>query len=128
MKYSSYLKINITVIMIILALLGLSYIVVFFAFKNEGSYITIEKDGALVGTYSLEAEQEIPLSDDDTNNIVVIEKGKAFMKEASCPDHLCMKQGKISKEGQTIVCLPNKVIVTVISDDSGQDKLDAMVQ
>ena len=128
MKYTTALKINISVIIVILALLGISYLVVFFAFGNEGKYITIEKDGVLVGTYSLEAEQEIPLPDDEADNIVAIENGKAYMKEASCPDHLCMKQGKISKAGQTIVCLPNKVIVTVKDDDASGDEIDAMVQ
>ena len=39
------------------------------------------------------------------------------MDDANCPDKLCVKQGKISKDGETITCLPNKVTVTVYGED-----------
>lgn len=42
--------------------------------------------------------------------------GVADMTSADCPDHLCVKQKAISKEGESIICLPNKVVVTVKSD------------
>lgn len=38
------------------------------------------------------------------------------MTSADCPDHLCVKQKAISKGGESIICLPNKVVVTVKSD------------
>ena len=56
--------------------------------------------------------------------MVVIEEGVAHMEEATCPDHLCMEQKSISKDKETIVCLPNKVTVTVIGGESGE--LDAV--
>ena len=40
------------------------------------------------------------------------------MKEANCPDKLCIHQGKISKNGETIVCLPHGLIVEIKSDDN----------
>ena len=40
-----------------------------------------------------------------------------MMKDADCPDRLCVKQGSISKNGESIVCLPHKVIVTVTGGD-----------
>ena len=51
-------------------------------------------------------------------NKIVIENGYCYMEEAECPDHLCIKQGKVNKSGQTIVCLPNRVVVTVVDSDS----------
>ena len=38
-----------------------------------------------------------------------------YIKDATCPDKLCQKQGHISKNGQQIICLPNQVIVEIIS-------------
>jgi hypothetical protein len=38
------------------------------------------------------------------------------MIDADCPDKLCEKQGKISKNGQSIICLPNKIVIKINSD------------
>lgn len=80
-------------------------------------------DGKLTQTHDLCDElKTITL---DTGNVVVIENGEAYMKEASCPDGLCMKQGHISKAGESIICLPHKVVLRIISnssvDESGLD-------
>ena len=48
-------------------------------------------------------------------NILEIRDGYASIIEADCPDKLCVSQKKINKNGETLVCLPHKVIVTVIS-------------
>lgn len=43
----------------------------------------------------------------------MIRDGKADMKEADCPDKLCVHQKAISAENESIVCLPDRVVVTV---------------
>ena len=82
----------------------------------EGSNILITVDGAEYGTYSLFEEQTITIHEGDAVNVIEIKGGKAYMKEASCPDHLCVSQNKISYDKEAIICLPNKVVITVISD------------
>ncbi len=118
--------VNLTVILVVLAILALSYLVLYFATNKAGAMITVEKDGAVIGSYGLDDDRQIPISDDAGSNLLVIKGGRAHMEEASCPDHLCIKQGEISKVGQTIVCLPNKVIVTVVSGDEAD--VDAVVK
>ena len=49
-------------------------------------------------------------------NVIRVSPGSICMESASCPDHLCVKKKAISKEGESIICLPNKVVVTVKSD------------
>ena len=46
------------------------------------------------------------------------------MIDADCPDQLCVKQKKISLKNETIVCLPNKVVIEIEGADSSQ--LDAV--
>lgn len=82
----------------------------------EGSNILITVDGEEYGTYSLFEEQTITIGEGDNENIIVIKDGKAYMKEASCPDQLCVDQNEISFDKESIICLPNKVVITVISD------------
>ena len=62
---------------------------------------------------------EKPLSIDceiDINgtNTAVIEKGSVYMKSATCPDKLCIHQGKAHDGSKKIICLPNKVVIEVI--------------
>ena len=82
----------------------------------EGSNIMITVDGKEYGTYSLLQEQTITIGEGDTINIIEIKGGKAYMKDASCPDQLCVDQNDISYDKESIICLPNKVVITVISD------------
>ncbi|MBR2046463.1 MAG: NusG domain II-containing protein [Agathobacter sp.] len=82
----------------------------------EGSNIVITVDGKEYGTYSLLEEQTIVIEDGDAKNVIVIKGGKAYMQEASCPDQLCVDQNEISFDKESIICLPNKVVLTVTSD------------
>jgi hypothetical protein len=82
----------------------------------EGSKIKITVDGQEYGTYSLFEEQTITIGEGETKNVIEIKAGKAYMKEASCPDQLCVDQNEISFDKESIICLPNKVVITVISD------------
>jgi hypothetical protein len=47
------------------------------------------------------------------------------MKDADCPDKLCEKTGKISKNGETIVCLPHRVVVEI---QGGEGNVDSLVR
>ena len=84
-----------------------------------GAYVVVRVDGEEVGKYSLSEDGEYSLN--GGTNILVIENGAAYLIEANCPDHLCVKQGKINKNGQTITCLPNKLTVTVYGEDNDVD-------
>ena len=83
---------------------------------KSGGEIKITIDGKAFGIYELNEDQTIPITiDGGVANTVVIQNGKASMQSATCPDGLCKKQGQISRQKQTIVCLPHKVVVEVIS-------------
>ena len=100
----------ILVSVLLLALISLS--------GKSGSSVEVEVDGEHYATYSLNLDGEYAIGD---GNTLVIENGKAYMKSADCPDETCVRTGKISKRGQTIVCLPNRVSVTVVTDDVVDD-------
>lgn len=60
-----------------------------------------------------------PLSQDGVfllnggSNTLVISDGEAWVSEANCPDKVCMGMGRISRTGEFIACLPNRLIITV---------------
>lgn len=77
------------------------------------------------GTYSLEKEQTIKIQD---TNVCEIKDGKVTMISAQCPDQLCRKQGSVFRPGETIVCLPNKVVLEIKGSGETETKpLDATV-
>ena len=58
-----------------------------------------------------------------------IQDGQVFISEADCPDGLCVNTGKISKTGQTIICLPHKLVIEITdSETSVSDDIDIMVK
>lgn len=86
-----------------------------FVFRQEGKSVRVDQNGRAVAVYSLDDNGEYPLN--GGTNILVIENGEAYIKEADCPDRTCVKKGRISYVRQSIVCLPNEISVTVIGDD-----------
>ncbi len=73
-------------------------------------------DGSVYGTLSAWGGQEIPISRTGNDECPEIHDGKADVTEADCPDKLCVHQKAISKTHETIVCLPNKVVVEVTGE------------
>ena len=78
-----------------------------------GGVLEITIDGELYGRYPLEEGREIEVASAYGKNQVVIEKGSARVKGADCPDLICAGMGEISLEGETICCLPHRLILTV---------------
>ena len=90
--------------------------------QSEGAYVVVTVDGEVFGQYPLDTDTEVRIGDEDAYNLLVIEDGQAQFTQASCPDKLCVNQGKISFDGQSIICLPNKVVVAVRGGEkSGYD-------
>ncbi len=112
----------------VLAVVLVVAVIAIYAGGSAGDAIVITVDGAEYGRYSLDTDQEIPITDADgkVTNIVRIEDGAARMVEADCPDGLCMKQGSIRHNRQNIICLPNRVVVTV--EGSEEADVDAVAQ
>lgn len=82
--------------------------------KQPGEYVVVNKNQEEIGRYLLSEDNEIKIIiDEDNYNILVIKDNKAYIKDATCPDHICVKHAKISKTGETITCLPNKLVIKI---------------
>ena len=86
---------------------------------SEDAFVSVTVDGELFGTYRLDQDQTVSVN--DTNRLVIRDR-TARMEWASCPDQICVYHREISREGESIICLPNQVVVSVESPDkSGLD-------
>ena len=99
----------------------LAIILAVFAFsKTEGAFAVVTVNGRQSAVYPLDEDLEVKLTNGDGYYILIIENGDAYIKEASCPDKLCVNQNKIRYNGETLVCLPNKTTVKVVSNVDGE--------
>lgn len=78
-------------------------------FSKNGNTVKITQDSKTVYEGLLKENTEIELS----GNTVVIKDGCAYMKNATCKNQICIHSGSISKKGESIICLPNRVTVEI---------------
>lgn len=86
---------------------------IYFMTKPTGSEVYIYKDGKLLEAVSLSVEKAVKI---DEHITVKISGGAAFVLKSDCKGQDCVKAGKISKVGEMIVCLPNKVVIKIVGD------------
>ncbi len=113
-------------VLLAVCLAGLCLFYIFF--HQNGGQVVVTRDGETYGTYSLSKDQTISIKDGNgyVTNTLVIRNRKAYMESADCPDKLCVRQKSISLVHETIVCLPNKVVVTVENKETLE--IDGMAQ
>jgi len=116
---------------VIIAVLLLAVLLLLFgkilypAVKNGVVEITL--DGTLYGRYLLSEDRTLTVvGENGGENTVCIKNGKVYVADATCPDRLCEKQGKISRRGETVVCLPNGLVVMV--RDGKENDVDFVVR
>ena len=110
-------------ILLIIALLVVSAIgmLYLFVFRDSGNVVKVTIDGEVYGMYSLSDDITEDIVSGENNaecNRLVIREGRAYMESATCPDGICVAHHPIFRDGESIVCLPNRVVVTVIIDDA----------
>lgn len=88
----------------------------YFSHRAPAAIAQVTVEGKLVDTLDLSKDTELTVTGaaGGTNHLIV-KDGEIWCSEATCPDKLCVRQGKKHLNGDTIVCLPNKMVVTVIS-------------
>lgn len=114
----------------IILLIALFISVIFLFFINkEGKYVCIKVDGVIVEQLDLSKNQTIKINGyNGGENIVQINNGYVFMQESDCPDKLCVKMGGISRTGESIVCLPHRVVIEIENEIKDINEVDSIVR
>lgn len=114
----------IAVLLLIVVLAGAA----FFFLRGEGDSVTVSVDGKHYGTYPLRTDLTLSIrtgEGGDQENLLVIRDGKALVESATCPDGICAAHKPISREGESIVCLPHRVVITVHTTDGEEPDIIA---
>lgn len=92
--------------------------------RPKGDEVEIISDGKVICTIDLgrERDREMTVEYEGRENLIVIENGDIYVSRADCPDHICIKTGRLSESGAPIVCLPNHLMIRY---KNGGDEADA---
>ena len=85
----------------------------------DGQYAVVTVNGQLYGTYSLAEDQEIDIAQNGHHNHITIKDGQVSMTFSDCHNQVCVDTGAISQTRDSIVCLPNRVMVEIQSEKGG---------
>lgn len=91
--------------------------------QSAGDRLDITCDGELFGTYSLSEDRTVTVERDGHVNRIVIEGGTVHMEFSDCSGQDCVKQGAISDTGESIICLPNRVVVEITGGSRQYDTI-----
>ncbi len=105
---------NDAILIAALMLLGGALAVFLYATRQDGGYVSVQMDGQTVMELPLDEDTQILLGEGgEFTNLLVIESGAARVAEANCPDQICVNHGAIRYEGESIVCLPHRLVVSI---------------
>ncbi len=85
-------------------------------FSNSSKYISVQVNGKEIKKIIFDKNivgNTIPIETEYGYNLIEIGDERVRVIEASCPDKIDVKQGYISNIGETIVCLPNKLVIEI---------------
>lgn len=90
--------------------------------KEEGNTARVTVDGETVLELSLLQEGEYPLEGYGGFSLrVMVEKGQVRVEESTCPDLICQNHAPISRAGEQIVCLPARLVVSIVGEEAEAD-------
>ena len=112
-------KADIILLIVILAV-GIPLAVLSLSSGTGGDKVKISLNGKVYGTYPLHEDRVIEVSEDGHTNHITIKDGRVSMSYSPCRNQVCVNTGAISETKDAIVCLPNRVVVEIISSVNGK--------
>lgn len=109
-------------VLTVLAAAGFIFLFQFFS-DTISNKVTVRINGELYGSYDLNTDRIVQCG---ATNTISIKNGEVTMEWANCPDQICVHHVSISKNGESIICLPNHVVITV--ENSENTDLDSIAR
>ena len=76
-------------------------------------YVVVESEGKVLFEVPLTEDRELTVNTDKGVNVVKISDGMVYVKSADCPNQICVNTKPVSETGESIVCLPHRMVVSV---------------
>ena len=112
---------NDIILAVVIVLIATAGLLLFVFNREQGSTVSVKIDGTQIASYPLGENREIPIKTGDNDehiNVLVIKDGKASISEADCPDKICVETRAVSYVGETVVCLPHKLVIEITNQNA----------
>ena len=113
-------KKDIIIYSIVLLLAGAAYIIPAFIRRGgpQAAYVRVSVDGRVTAEYPINEPLETIIEGYSGGSLkLIISDSRAYVESSSCPDKICVRHRPVSYTGECIICMPNRVVVEIISDD-----------
>ena len=110
-------KKEIIAVLILVLIAVVSFVCIRFFVEGKGKYVKVYVNNKLTKTFDLNKDREYFIETKFGYNLLIIKNNKVRILDADCPNKICVDKGYISKNGESIICLPHHVVVTVESDE-----------
>ena len=104
------------ILFLVLVILGVGSFILIKNNLKPGNEAEVYVDGSLVQTIDMTRDDIYLFDRSYGTNTVVVEGGEIRVSEADCPDKICVNMGGVSRSGETITCLPHKLVIEVHND------------
>ena len=101
----------------LVAIASFSFARLFFT-SHEGREVLVKVGNRPAQKFSLKMDKRINVEGEKGNVVIEVKEGRVRVVESSCFQKICVNTGWINKPGQNIICLPNKVLVTIEGKES----------
>ncbi len=123
------------ILIVALSVFALSFNFIFIGAKQSeiANSVVVTVDGEVYDTYPLDVDGEYTVTTtsygEEHTNVLKVENSVVSMIDADCPDQVCIYTRPIESNFETIACLPNRVILQIVSDDPEKEpEIDSFVQ
>jgi len=110
----------------VLLIIGMGSMFLLRSDADENSVVAVTVDGQEYARYSLLKDRTERIETEYGYNLLTIEGGKAKITDADCKNRDCLSFGYISREGEIIVCLPHRLMVKIVSSETGGEAIDSV--
>lgn len=92
--------------------------------RADAGVANVYVDGELRASLPLDEDAVFTVSEDGAENVIEVKGGRARMLSANCPDGYCVRQGEVRYDGETVICLPHRVVIELSAgEESGLDAI-----
>lgn len=117
---------DIILVLLLILITGASYLIYRYTYRDTGANLKITVDGSIYVDVPLAKSDIFYITGKYGTNCIEVKDGYVRMISAECPDQICVHHTSIHYNGETIICLPNKIIVEITGGE--ESAIDGLVQ